>query len=191
MPQLRASQHEYPILQLETGGRVTSPGAKTGPANAVAFRTEGWEEAGRQLKTLRLIRERIYFTGIANSTCLSGKLLTIGRSRRGGFMGKSRVENLEEMLQAHPEDTFARYGLALEMTNSGNLNGAWKHFEYLLTKHADYLPSYFHAGVLLGKLERVEEARKTFTRGIQVAIEQKDSHTQSELQAALEELEDR
>ncbi len=106
-------------------------------------------------------------------------------------MGKSRVEKLEEMLQAHPEDTFARYGLALEMTNSGNLNGAWKHFEYLLAKHPDYLPSYYHAGVLLGKLERVEEARKTFTRGIQAAIEQKNSHTQSELQAALEELADR
>ena len=106
-------------------------------------------------------------------------------------MGKSRVEKLEEMLQAHPEDTFARYGLALEMINSGNLNGAWKHFEYLLAKHQDYLPSYYHAGVLLGKLERFEEARKTFTRGIQAAIEQKNSHTQSELQAALEELADR
>ncbi len=103
-------------------------------------------------------------------------------------MEKSRTETLEEILQSRPEDAFARYGLALERVNSGGLEEAWKHLEYLLDHSPDYLPTYYQAGMILPRLERPGEARKIFARGIELAARQADSHTQSELQAALDEL---
>lgn len=103
-------------------------------------------------------------------------------------MDKSRLEKLKEALESDPGNTFARYGLALELVNSGNLNEAWKNFEYLLNNSPDYLPTYYQAGMILHQLERKAEARKVFTSGIELAGHQADPHTQNELQAALDEL---
>ena len=103
-------------------------------------------------------------------------------------MEKSRTDTLEEILQNCPEDAFARYGLAMERVNSGGLEEAWKHFGYLLDHSPDYLPTYYQAGLILSRLERPGEARKIFARGIELATRQGDSHIQSELQAALDEL---
>ena len=105
-------------------------------------------------------------------------------------MQKSRMETLEELLQSRPQDPFARYGLAMELFQSGNLEEARKHFDYLLRKHAEYLPAYYQAGTLLARVERVEEARKVFSEGIQLARRQGNLHTENELQAAQDELED-
>lgn len=103
-------------------------------------------------------------------------------------MDKSRFEKLKETLQSDPDNAFARYGLALELVNSGDLNEAWKNFEYLLNNNPDYLPTYYQAGMILHQLERKAEARKIFISGIELASNQADSHTQNELQNALEEL---
>ncbi len=103
-------------------------------------------------------------------------------------MEKSRTDTLEEILRNRPEDAFARYGLAMERVNSGGLEEGWKHLEYLIDHSPDYLPSYYQAGMVLSRLERPGEARKIFGRGIEVAARQGDSHIQSELQAALDEL---
>ena len=105
-------------------------------------------------------------------------------------MQKSRTETLEEILQSRPEDAFARYGLALELAESGGLEGAWKHLEYLLDHSPEYLATYYQAGMILSRLERPAEARKVFARGIELASRQGNQHIQSELQAALDELGD-
>ena len=105
-------------------------------------------------------------------------------------MQKSRIEALEQMLRSRPQDPFARYGLAMELFQSGNLEEARKHFAYLLRNHADYLPAYYQAGTLLARLEQVEEARKVFSEGIQLARHQGNLHTENELQAARDELEE-
>jgi tetratricopeptide (TPR) repeat protein len=104
-------------------------------------------------------------------------------------MEKTRLEFLNETLAASPENTFVRYGLAMELQNAGQPAGAWQHFEYLLTHHPEYSAAYFQAGILLVKMGRREDARKVLERGIEVTGRQGNAHAQSELQAALDDLE--
>ena len=102
---------------------------------------------------------------------------------------KSRREFLEEAVRQDARDTFARYGLAMELRNSDPAS-AWKHFEYLLQNHPDYCATYYQAGVFLSRQGRLEEARKVLASGVEVTGRQGQRHAQQELQAALDELED-
>lgn len=103
-------------------------------------------------------------------------------------MEKTRIELLSETLAADPENAFVRYGLALELSNAGRAPEAWDHFNYLLTHHPDYAATYYQAGVFLTKQGRREEAATVFSRGIEVTGRLGNSHAQSELQAALDDL---
>lgn len=104
-------------------------------------------------------------------------------------MEKTRIELLQESLLTNPDATFVRYALAMELSNTGSHGEAWQHFEYLLTHHPDYAAAYYHAGKLLAKLGRRREARDVLAKGIEVTGSQANLHAQSELQAALDELE--
>jgi len=103
-------------------------------------------------------------------------------------MEQTRIEFLEESLRSDPKSTFVRYALAMEFVNAGRSEGAWKHFEYLLTHHPDYSAAYYHAGKLLVRSGRHEDARQILAKGIEVTGRQGNLHAQSELAAALGEL---
>ncbi len=103
-------------------------------------------------------------------------------------MEQTRLDFLQASLKKNPDDTFARYALAMEFCNTGQAETAWEHFEYLLTRHPDYSATYYQAGMLLWKQGRREEARKVFSEGVEVTRRQGKSHAQSELERALEEL---
>jgi hypothetical protein len=100
---------------------------------------------------------------------------------------KTRREFLEEAVRQDPHNTFARYGLAMELANSEPA-AAWSHFEYLLSHHPEYAATYYQAGAFLLKQGRMEEARKVLTTGVEVTGRQGKQHAQSELQAALDDL---
>lgn len=102
---------------------------------------------------------------------------------------KTRREFLKETLRQDPQNTFARYGLALELAKSDPAT-AWTHFEFLLRHHPEYSASYFQAGTFLIKQGRVDEARKVLAAGIEVTRSQGKNHAQAELQAALDDLND-
>ncbi len=102
---------------------------------------------------------------------------------------KTRREFLEETVRANPDNTFARYGLAMELASSEPAS-AWGHFEYLLRHHPDYQATYYQAGILLAKQGRLDEARKVLAEGVKVAGRQGNQHAQAELQAALDDLND-
>src|SRR5271157_3557986 len=97
---------------------------------------------------------------------------------------QTRRKFLEEVLRHQPDDTFARYGLAMELANSEPA-AAWTHFEYLLLHHPEYAATYYQAGAFLLKQGRVEEARQVLAKGVEVTGRQGKQHAQSELQAAL------
>jgi len=101
---------------------------------------------------------------------------------------KTRREFLEETLRQDPDNTFARYGLALELAKS-NPEAAWTHFQYLLVHHPQYSATYYQAGMFLVNQGRREEARKVLTDGVEVTGRQGKHHAQAELQAALQVLE--
>ena len=106
-----------------------------------------------------------------------------------GEAEKTRRQFLEEIVQQQPGDTFARYGLAMELAKS-EPDTAWTHFTYLLEHHPEYAATYYHAGAFLSKQGRLEEAHKVLTTGLEVTGRQGNRHAQSELQAALDDLND-
>jgi tetratricopeptide (TPR) repeat protein len=103
-------------------------------------------------------------------------------------MATNRLEVLKGMLSANPQDSFARYGLAMEYAKTGQLEQAVAEFHTLLEHDEKYAAGYFHGGQAMEKLGRLEDARKMYEKGIEVTGRTGDSHTRSELQAALDML---
>lgn len=99
-----------------------------------------------------------------------------------------RIALLNEVLLQNPADAFARYGLALEYSNAGEVEQALKEFGRLLATHPDYTAGYFMAAQTLAKAERMEEARKMLADGIASAKKTGNSHAQSEMEGMLAEL---
>jgi tetratricopeptide (TPR) repeat protein len=100
-----------------------------------------------------------------------------------------RIALLTEVLAENPTDAFARYGLALEYSNSGEIERALEEFGRLLATHPDYTAGYFMAAQTLAKAERTDEARKMLSDGIASAKKTGNGHAQAEMEGMLAELE--
>lgn len=101
-------------------------------------------------------------------------------------MAGTRLEILKSMVALKPNDSFSRYGLAMEYRNGGDLEGAVREFRELMAVNPDYSPAYFHGGQTLEKLGRLEEARELYQQGVEVTTRNRDEHARSEMQAALD-----
>ncbi len=99
-----------------------------------------------------------------------------------------RTAMLKEILEQSPNDAFARYGLALEYSNSGQTEDALREFETLLQTNPDYTAGYFMAAQTLARADRAQEAKKKLQEGIACATRQGDQHARSEMEAMLDEL---
>ncbi len=95
---------------------------------------------------------------------------------------------LNEILSQNPNDAFARYGLAMEYSKTGEIERALEEFGNLLSTHPDYTAGYFMAAQTLVSANRVDEARKMLVDGISSARRTGNTHAQSEMTALLEEL---
>jgi tetratricopeptide (TPR) repeat protein len=100
-------------------------------------------------------------------------------------MAANRLETLKNMVAQNPNDSFLRYGLAMEHRNAGDLETAIAEFRTLIAANPDYVAAYFHGGQTLERLSRVEEARELYRRGIEASRHTGDAHARSELEAAL------
>jgi cytochrome c-type biogenesis protein CcmH/NrfG len=98
-----------------------------------------------------------------------------------------RIAMLSEVLSQDPNNVFARYSLAMEYSNSGQLHQAIEEFEKLLAAHPDYAAGYFMAQTLV-KSDQRDDAIKMLQQGIAAAQRKGDSHAQSEMQAMLDEM---
>jgi len=99
-----------------------------------------------------------------------------------------RVAMLTEILSQNPSDAFARYGLALEYSNTGDVDRALEEFGKLLAAHPDYTAGYFMAAQALARVERLEDAKKMLADGISSAKRTGNSHAQSEMEGMLADL---
>ena len=100
----------------------------------------------------------------------------------------SRIDSLKEILAQDPNNTLARYGLAMEHSNAGQFDAALKEFQTLLSSNPDYPAAYFMAAQTLVKAHRPDEAKNMLTDGIAAAQRKRDSHAASEMQGMLDEL---
>jgi tetratricopeptide (TPR) repeat protein len=101
-------------------------------------------------------------------------------------MENTRLETLKSMVAANPNDSFARYGLAMEYRNGGDLDAAIREFRGLIEVNPNYGYAYFHGGQTLERLGKVEEAAELYRQGIDAAVRSGDQHARSEIQGALD-----
>src|SRR5438067_11388375 len=104
--------------------------------------------------------------------------------------GKSRKQQLEAMLADDPNDPFLRYGLAMEFVSEGDHAQAARCFRELLEVAPDYVPGYLQAGQALLRLNRRDEARDVWQRGVGVARARGDTHAADEMQGFLANLDE-
>jgi Tfp pilus assembly protein PilF len=103
-------------------------------------------------------------------------------------MASTRLDILKLMVEQKPADSFARFGLAMEYRNAGDLEAAMGEFRALMAANPGYSPAYFQGGQTLERLGRIEEAREVYRQGIEVTTRGGDQHARSEMQGALDML---
>jgi predicted Zn-dependent protease len=96
-----------------------------------------------------------------------------------------RLEMLKQILAQNPDDTFARYGLAMEHSRDGRIEAALAEFNTLLGKNPDYIAAYQMAAQILAGAQRSEEARSYLERGIAAAERMGNRHAKSEMEMLL------
>jgi predicted RNA polymerase sigma factor len=102
--------------------------------------------------------------------------------------GKTRRQQIEEMLAEDAGDPFLWYGLAMEQSATKDDEAALKTFAELRSRFPDYVPGYVQAGQLLARLGRDDEARAAFRLGIETARRVGDLHAAGEMEGFLEGL---
>ena len=72
-----------------------------------------------------------------------------------------KVAGLREILALDPKNSFARYGIAMELASRGEINAAISEFDTLLANDPDYTPGYFMSAQTLAGAGRKPEASRT------------------------------
>ena len=103
-------------------------------------------------------------------------------------MATNRLEVLRQLVERNPKDAFALYGLAMEYANAEEYDKALEQFRVLSEVNPNYSYAYFHAGRVLTKMGRIEDARAWYEKGIEVTTRSGDQHARGEIEAALVEL---
>jgi tetratricopeptide (TPR) repeat protein len=101
----------------------------------------------------------------------------------------SRLELLQEILAQDPNNKLARYGLAMEYSNSDQIDAALAEFQKLIAVDPTYANAYFMGAQALQKAERNDEAKSLLQQGIAAAQKMGNRHAESEMQAMLDQLE--
>jgi predicted Zn-dependent protease len=99
-----------------------------------------------------------------------------------------KIAELKKILELDPKNSFARYGVAMELANRGETEVALGEFDTLLKIDPEYTAGYFMAAQTLAKAGRRTEAIERLKAGVDSAVRSGNRHAQSEMQAMLDEL---
>lgn len=99
-------------------------------------------------------------------------------------MSDDRLAQLKTFYEEDPEDPFTRFALAQEHLKHDNTEEALSYFEELVETDPDYVGTYYHLGKLYEQLDRTDDALKIYEQGIEVAREENEQKSLSELQDA-------
>jgi predicted Zn-dependent protease len=99
-----------------------------------------------------------------------------------------KLAGLKEILELDPKNSFARYGIAMELATRGEIAEALEQFDTLLVNDPDYTAGYFMAAQTLATAGRTSEAIARLKTGIVSAERSGNRHAVSEMQAMLDEL---
>jgi predicted Zn-dependent protease len=99
-----------------------------------------------------------------------------------------KISGLKEILALDAKNSFARYGIAMELANRGEIAAALAEFDTLLADDPDYTAGYFMSAQTLAAAGRKPEAIERLKAGIGCAARRGNKHALSEMQSTLDEL---
>ncbi len=99
-----------------------------------------------------------------------------------------KIAALKEILALDPKNSFARYGIAMELASRGETEAALEEYSTLLANDPDYAAGYFMSAQTLSAAGRSAEAIERLKTGIACAARAGNTHAVSEMQAMLDEL---
>jgi predicted Zn-dependent protease len=99
-----------------------------------------------------------------------------------------KLTGLREILALDAKNSFARYGIAMELAKQGEIDAALAEFTTLLATDPDYTAGYFMAAQTLSNAGRTAEAIVRLREGISCAARTGNRHALSEMQGMLDEL---
>ncbi len=99
-----------------------------------------------------------------------------------------KIAGLKEILALDAKNSFARYGIAMELVAQGQIAEALAEFDTLLAFDSDYTAAYFMSAQTLAAAGRTPEAIERLKAGINCAARTGNKHALSEMQATLDEL---
>jgi predicted Zn-dependent protease len=99
-----------------------------------------------------------------------------------------KIAGLREILALDPKNSFARYGVAMELAGRGDTDEALAEFDTLLANDPDYTAGFFMSAQTLATAGRTTEAIARLKAGIASAERSGNRHALSEMQAMLDEL---
>lgn len=99
-----------------------------------------------------------------------------------------KIAGLREILAMDAKNSFARYGIAVELASRGETEAALKEFDTLLESDPDYTAGYFMAAQTLSGAGRTQEAIARLKAGVSCAARTGNRHALSEMQGMLDEL---
>jgi predicted Zn-dependent protease len=103
-------------------------------------------------------------------------------------MNVDKVAAFTEILAQNPDDAFARYGLAVEFGQRGEIALALQQFDELHRRHPDYTPGYQMAAQTLIAMGDVSQAAARLHAGIASARRVGNRHALAEMEDMLDEL---
>ena len=102
----------------------------------------------------------------------------------------SRLEKLQQFLDLDPNDSFTKYAIGLEYAAIKEYPAAIAAFEDLIAKDREYVATYYQLAEAYRITGEKGKAKKTYLDGIAIARKVNDLHAASELEAAMDEMEE-
>lgn len=98
------------------------------------------------------------------------------------------VDNLEEMLARGNDSAMLRFGLGSACLREKRYTQSIEHLERCLAMDENYAAAYNLLGRAQFKLEQLDAAKKTFTKGLEKAHTAGDIQAEREMQVFLKKL---
>ena len=100
----------------------------------------------------------------------------------------SRVEQFTSAVARQPENELFRFSLAQALAAEGRAAEAVPHYQFCVTKKADWMMPRILLGKLLLQLERRADAQPLLEAALRLAIDQRHEDPERELRALLADL---
>lgn len=100
-----------------------------------------------------------------------------------------KIEQLESLRAASPDDPFLMYGLAMAYAKADRHEDALGWYDRCLGVNPQDCYAYYHKARSLEALERLDDAAVVLRDGIERAKAQGEAHAEMELRVFLEEFE--